>query len=86
MADSKYWERYSQAPMLFWGLVSILVMTSAWRTELRQCEAARRECEERRGECEQALERVPPATFKRIYDELAECRQHLEATDTHRRS
>lgn len=60
---------------MFWGLVTVLLMaTSARRAELLECEA-------RREECEMALERVPPAVFKRLYDELAECRQHLEAAD-----
>ena len=58
--------------MMFWGLATVLLMaTSARRAELLECEA-------RREECEMALERVPPAVFKRLYDELAECRQHLE--------
>ena len=52
----------------------LLAVTSARRAELLECEA-------RRDECEMALERVPPGVFKRVYDELAECRQRLEEAD-----
>ena len=41
------------------------------------CHAALVECEQARIECETSLERVPPAEWRRIADELAECKQHL---------
>ena len=38
-------------------------------------------CEIERYECQIALERVPPAEWRRIADELAECKQHLEESE-----
>ena len=37
-----------------------------------------RVCEQERNACVTTLEKVPPAEWRRIADELAECQQHLE--------
>ncbi len=54
-------------------LVALLLSThgEVWRKLLRECEDAK-------GECDRALERVPPAEWRRVADELAECKQHLD--------
>ena len=36
------------------------------------------DCIREKEDCERALEKVPPSEFRRIADELAECKQHLE--------
>tara|TARA_B100000787_G_C16149161_1_gene275742 strand:+ start:212 stop:418 length:207 start_codon:yes stop_codon:yes gene_type:complete len=58
--------------MLFF--TTLILSTSFCHQKLTECEAVR-------DSCELALEKVPPAEWKRISDELAECNQHLEECD-----
>ncbi len=55
-----------------WPLLFLLV------ADVRQLKSALVECRLDLSTCELALERVPPSQFRRIVDELAECKQHLE--------
>ena len=52
----------------------MITAMSLWRAEMHECQA-------RLAECEATLERVPPSIFKRVQDDLAECRQHLEEAE-----
>lgn len=55
-------------------LMVVLYVLHGCRTSLQECVAAR-------DACESALEKVPPDQWRRVADELAECRQHLEEAD-----
>ena len=56
---------------MYIALMMFAITHERLKTELSACRIDKMRCE-------MDLERVPPSEFRRIADELAECKQHLD--------